>query len=138
MADALLSIGELARATGVAGSALRYWEELGLLPAPQRVAGQRRYPSSTVELVGQILVLQDAGFSLSELKTLVARTDGVDAWRELARHKLAELDERITQALAARTAVAHALACPEPDLRACPSFAGVVAARLAGSPLRHS
>src|SRR2546430_13539854 len=64
-----LTIGGLARATGVATSALRYWEELGLLPAPARVSGQRRYPASAVELVGLILVLRDIGFTLRELKT---------------------------------------------------------------------
>jgi hypothetical protein len=45
MTDRLLTIGELARRTGVAASALRYWEELGLLATPTRVSGQRRYPN---------------------------------------------------------------------------------------------
>jgi hypothetical protein len=46
-----------AASTGVATSALRYWEELGLLPAPARVSGQRRYPPSAVGLVGVVLLL---------------------------------------------------------------------------------
>ncbi len=134
-----LTIGELAGATGVATSALRYWEELGLLPTPARVSGQRRYPASAVGLVGLILCLRDAGFTLRELKALIAlRSDGLDAWRELARRKLAELDERIAQAQAARTAVAHALACQHQDILDCPNFAGVIAARLAGSPLEEA
>ncbi len=52
MGDRHLTIGELAKRTGVATSALRYYEELGLLPAPGRVSGQRRYPESAVGLVG--------------------------------------------------------------------------------------
>jgi DNA-binding transcriptional MerR regulator len=44
----LLTIGELARRAGVAASALCYWEERGLLPAPARISGQRRYPESSV------------------------------------------------------------------------------------------
>jgi DNA-binding transcriptional MerR regulator len=134
-----LTIGELASATGVATSALRYWEELGLLPTPARVSGQRRYPASAVGLVGEILLLRDVGYTLRDLKALItSRSDGLDTWRELAQRKLAELDERIAQAQAARTAIAHALDCPHQDIHSCPNFAGVVAARLAGSPLHEA
>jgi DNA-binding transcriptional MerR regulator len=138
--DELLTIGELAAATGVATSALRYWEELGLLPTPGRVSGQRRYPASAVRQVGLILLLRDAGFTLKELNALIAsRTDGRAAWRELHQRKLAELDERIAQAQAARTAIAHALACQhEEGIYDCPNFTGLVAARLAGSSLREA
>ena len=54
-----LTIGKQAKGTGVATSALRYWEELGLMPAPARVAGQLRYPESAVRLVAVILLLRD-------------------------------------------------------------------------------
>jgi DNA-binding transcriptional MerR regulator len=139
MPDEQLTIGELAKTTGVATSALRYWEELGLLPTPARVSGQRRYPASAVGLVGLILLLRDVGFTLRELKALIAAwSDGLDAWRALAQRKLAELDERITQAQAARTAIAHALACQHQDILNCPNFASVIAARLAGSPLEQA
>ncbi|MDX3101825.1 MerR family transcriptional regulator [Nonomuraea angiospora] len=138
--DELLTIGELARATGVATSALRYWEELGLLPAPTRVSGQRRYPASAMAIVGLILSLQDIGFSLRELKGLItSRYEDADAWRELHQRKLAELDERIARAQAARTAIAHGLACWHPEgIFHCPTFARVIAARLAGSPLHEA
>jgi DNA-binding transcriptional MerR regulator len=139
MSDEQLTIGALARTTGVATSALRYWEELGLLPTPARVSGQRRYSASVVVLVGLILLLRDVGFTLRELKALIAaRSDGLDAWRDLAQRKLAELDERIAQAQAARTAIAHALACQHRDLLSCPNFASIIAARLAGSPLQEA
>ncbi|MGK5554540.1 MerR family transcriptional regulator [Actinomadura kijaniata] len=131
-----LTIGELARATGVAASTLRYWEGLGLIPAPARVSGQRRYPPSAVGLIGEILLLQDVGFTLRELKELVtSRSAGNGTWRELHQRKLAELDERIARAQAARTAIAHGLACPRRDVHDCPTFADVVAARLAGASL---
>jgi DNA-binding transcriptional MerR regulator len=139
----LLTIGAVARATGVATSALRYWEDVGLLPAPARVGGKRRYAASVVDQVGLILFLQEVGFTLRELSTLLAsRTgsgpDGRDAWRDLARRKIAELDDRITQMHAARTAIAHGLACRHDDVFACPRFTGVVAARLAGVPLEEA
>lgn len=134
-----LTIGELARRTGVATSALRYWEELGLLPVPARVSGQRRYPRSAVGLVGEILVLRDVGFSLREARALIAaRSSAVDGWRELHQRKLTELDQRIAQAQAARTAIAHALACPHEDIHECANFGSVIAARLAGSSLAEA
>lgn len=77
------------QATGVATSALRYWEELGLLAAPARVSGQRRYPPSAVELVGVILLLRDVGFTLRELKALIGpRSPAGNDWRKLHQRKL--------------------------------------------------
>jgi DNA-binding transcriptional MerR regulator len=113
MGDRQLAIGELAKRTGVATSALRYWEELGLLPAPVRVSGQRRYPESAVGLVGVILLLWDVGFSLRESKALLAsRTRAVGGWRSLAHRKLADLDQQIAKAQTAKVAITHGLACP--------------------------
>lgn len=136
MSAAQLTIGELARRTGVATSALRYWEELGLLSAPVRVSGRRRYPHSAVELVGVILVLRDVGFALCEVRALIAhRSMTWSTGDSQPKRKLTELDHRIAHAQAARTAIAHALACPQDDILQCPNFASVVAAHLAGSPL---
>src|SRR6516225_4867338 len=72
MSDQLLTIGEVARRAGVATSALPYWEELGLLPTPARIAGQRRYPDSAAGLVGVILLLRDVGFTPAEQKAFMA------------------------------------------------------------------
>ena len=136
MADETLTIGELARRTGAAPSALRYYEEIGLLAPPARVSGQRRYGPDAVDLVGAVLFLADVGFTLAEIEQLMAaRATDPSSWRELARRKLAELDERIAEAQAARVAVEHALACPRDDIVTCPNFQEVVRLRLAGKPL---
>ena len=136
MSERLLTIGELARRAGVATSALRYWEELGLLPAPARISGQRRYPESAVARVGVILLLRDVGFSLAEQKALVAsRGVALDEWRRLAQRKLAELDEQLANTRAAREAIDHALRCPHEDILQCPNFRGLITARLAGQAL---
>ncbi len=135
----LLTIGELASRTGVATSALRYYEELGLMPPARRVAGRRRYADSAVKFVGMILLLRDVGFSLAETKTLMAsRSKSPDAWRDLARYKLAELDERIARAQVAQVALQHALSCPHEDILDCPNFARTMAARRAGQPLAET
>ena len=137
MADETLTIGELARRTGVCPSALRYYEEIGLAPPPARVSGQRRYGPDAVGVVGAVLFLADVGFTLGGDRA----ADGCRvrrrraSWRELARRKLVELDERIAEAQAARVAVEHALACPHEDIVTCPNFQEVVRLRLAGKPL---
>ena len=139
MSERLLTIGELARRAGVATSALRYWEDLGLLPAPDRISGQRRYPESAVAEVGAILLHSDAGFSLSEQKALAAtRADAPDEWRRLQLRKIAELDDLIAKAQAARQAIEHGLHCPHQDIAQCPNVARLVSARLAGQPLHDA
>jgi len=139
MGDQQLTIGELAKRTGVATSALRYYEELGLLPAPGRASGRRRYPESAVGLVGMILLLRDVGFSLREAKALLgSRTQAVEGWRSLAQGKLADLDEQIAKAQTAKEVITHGLACPHDDITTCPKSASIVAARLAGKPLQEA
>jgi hypothetical protein len=61
-----------------------------------------------------------------------------DDWRDVARRKLVELDERIAAAQTARHAIAHALACEHQNLRDCPTSARIVDARLAGIPLNEA
>jgi DNA-binding transcriptional MerR regulator len=135
----LLSIGELARRAGVTASALRYYEERGLLPAPARISGQRRYPASAARVVGAILLYSDAGFTLAEQKALMAGRAGAPAdRRQLMQRKLAELDEQIARALAAREAIGHGLRCRHEDITRCPNFNAGVTARLAGQPLAQS
>ncbi|MEV0161520.1 MerR family DNA-binding transcriptional regulator [Nonomuraea fuscirosea] len=138
MGERHLTIGELARSTGVATSALRYYEELGLIPAPERISGRRRYPESATALVGTILLLRDCGFSLHECTEFLAAQTRGDDWRELVRRKLAELDEQIARAQIARKAVAHALGCPHDELPACHNFTAALDARLAGLPLEEA
>jgi DNA-binding transcriptional MerR regulator len=77
MSDRLLTTDELARRAGVSTSALRYYEQLGLLPPAARISGQRRYPESAVRLVGTILLPRDVGFSLAEPKALMVCGDGL-------------------------------------------------------------
>ena len=134
----LLTIGELAGRTGVTTSALRYYEELGLIPAPARISGQRRYPESAARLVGAILLYADAGFTLAEQKALLARASTPGDRTQLMQRKLEELDEQIARAQAAREAISHGLRCPHEDITQCPNFNAAVTARLGGQPLSRS
>jgi DNA-binding transcriptional MerR regulator len=139
MSERLLTIGELASRAGVATSALRYWEELGLLPPAARMSGQRRYPESAAGLVGVILLLREVGFTLAEQRAFMASHAAAPGdWQRLARRKLAELDDQIANAQAAREAIDHALRCPHEDILQCPTFASLIAARLTGQPLHQA
>ncbi|HEY3609313.1 MAG TPA: MerR family DNA-binding transcriptional regulator [Pseudonocardiaceae bacterium] len=135
----LLTIGELARRAGVTASALRYYEELGLLPEPARISGQRRYPESAARLVAAILLYSDAGFTLAQQKALLANSASTPGdRRQLMRRKLVELDEQIARAQAVREAIDHGLRCPHEDVTHCPNFNAGITARLAGQPLSRS
>lgn len=134
--NGLVPIGELARRTGVATSALRYYERIGLLSPAGRVGQRRHYPPSSAERVALIRLCQDAGFTLAEIGRLL--DDWSRAWAGLAGRKVAELDARIADAQRAKELIARALECPHRDLFACPNFRSVLEAHLErpGSPRR--
>lgn len=91
-----LSIGEVAKRTGLRTSALRYYEEAGLLPAPARMSGRRCYDPDVVRRVDVLRFAQQAGFTLDEIKMLFhgfgVETPLSARWQALARKKLQELD----------------------------------------------
>jgi DNA-binding transcriptional MerR regulator len=127
----LVPIGEMARRTGVATSALRYYERIGLLSPAGRSGRRRHYQQSSAERVALIRLCQDAGFTLAEIGQLLAATSrGRREWDRLAERKIAELDTRIADAERARKLVKHALECPHPDLLTCPNFRSALDAHL--------
>ena len=134
----MLTIGELATRTGAATSALRYYEDLGLLFPARRVSDRRRYDESAVDLVGVIKFLQEVGFSLREIKRLVGTRSTAPVWRDLAERKLGELDATIARATAAKIAIEHALSCPRENVLECPNFWHVVRGFLGGKSLEDA
>jgi MerR family transcriptional regulator, redox-sensitive transcriptional activator SoxR len=97
-----LAIGEVARRAGIRPSALRYYESIGLLPAPRRVSGRRRYDDSTVQMLKVVQLAQQAGFTVAEIQTLLhgfaPDTPPAARWQPLAQQKIAELDALIERA----------------------------------------
>ena len=65
-----LSIGEVARQAGIRPSTLRYYESIGLLPAPKRVNGCRRYEAAIVQRLTVLHLAKQAGFSIPEIQML--------------------------------------------------------------------
>lgn len=91
-----LTIGEVARAAGIATSALRYYEKVGLLPAPARSSNRRQYDRRVLGRIRIILLARNAGFTVSETRTFLsgfpAGATPAARWRTMAKRKLAELD----------------------------------------------
>jgi MerR family redox-sensitive transcriptional activator SoxR len=108
-----MRIGEVAEQAGVRTSLIRYYERIGLLPAPERVSGQRRYDAAVLRRLAVIDVAQRAGLSLDEIAELVhAGTEPMsDQLRELAHRKLPEIDALIERAQRVRAWLETATGC---------------------------
>jgi MerR family redox-sensitive transcriptional activator SoxR len=126
MSSANLSIGELARRTARAPSAIRYYEEIGLLPEPARESGRRRYPEESVRTLAVIDTAQRAGLSLDEIKLLLEAdpgdADAVEALRRVAEQKLPQVDAMIERATMVRSWLEAATRCECPSLDECCLF----------------
>jgi len=98
--DEKLSIGALAERSGVATSALRYYEAEGLLTAERNQGGQRRYPRDALRRVAFIRVAQQVGLSLGEIRDALAslpdaRTPDHKDWARLSASWQSRLDQQI-------------------------------------------
>ncbi|MFE2723474.1 MerR family transcriptional regulator [Kitasatospora sp. NPDC059327] len=115
-----MRIGELAERAGTTTRALRYYEQLGLLPARRAGNGYRAYGEDDLRLLKQIRTLQDFGFELEETRPFVEclraghpEGDSCPASLEVYRRKLAELDECVARLQEVRTQVAEQFARAE-------------------------
>ena len=108
----MLSISEVSASTGLRPSALRYYEEAGLLTPAARVSGRRHYDDTVLERLAVIACAQEAGFTIAEIRELLAGEDDPPAaWRALAERKLVEVDAVIQKAQATRRLLEESLHC---------------------------
>jgi MerR family redox-sensitive transcriptional activator SoxR len=124
MAQATLSIGEVARQVGLRTSAIRFYEKHGVMPEPERQSGQRRYSEDAVRRLRVLDIAKRAGFSLDEAKVLLDSADAGahEPLRELAVRKLPEVDALIAQAQAVRAWLTTATGCNCDTLDVCGLF----------------
>jgi MerR family redox-sensitive transcriptional activator SoxR len=118
-----LTIGEVASQAGLRTSAIRYYEDIGVLPRPERTHGHRRYSTLVFQQLAFIQLAQAAGFSIAEIQTLVSGFEetaplGV-RWRTLAEQKLAELDILITRAQGMKRVLEEGIRCQCLNLEEC-------------------
>lgn len=95
-----LSIGQVAHRTGVAVSAIRYYEAEGLLRSERNSGGQRRFQRAAIRRISFVLAAQKFGFSIARIRELLSelpdnRTPNEDDWRKIASEFRAELDAKI-------------------------------------------
>ena len=114
-----MSIGEVARNAGVRPSALRYYERIGLLPRPGRENGRRHYEGEalreTLDRLAVVRVAQQAGFTISEIRTLLdgfsEDTPPSERWRVLAQAKLPEVEALVKRVLGMKALLERGLHC---------------------------
>lgn len=126
MPEEMLTIGEVAKRVGLKTSAIRYYESVGVLPEPEREAGQRRYTAEVVRRLQVIDVAKRAGFSLDEARALLATgEEGTPAHaqlRELAERKLPDVEALIEQAQAMHRWLSTATGCHCETIDLCALF----------------
>jgi DNA-binding transcriptional MerR regulator len=133
----LLSIGELAERTGVATTALRYYDELRLVRPATRSSGRRRYAESAVAEVAAILFFREVGFSLAEISSSLT-AHARRSRQEIIDRKVAELTQQQHRIEVAREALAHGQRCPAGDPMRCSRFWSIIDGQLRGLSLEES
>jgi MerR family redox-sensitive transcriptional activator SoxR len=135
-----LSIGELARRAGVAASALRFYEDRGLLGAARSAGGHRIYPRSTLRRVAFIRAAQVLGLSLEEIRAAMAtlpegRAPTAADWERLSRAWAPRLDARIAELTRLRDQLSACIGCGCLSLQRCRLYnPGDVAGQLGAGP----
>lgn len=124
MRERLLSIGEVAERTGVATSALRFYESQGLLSSTRTDGRQRRYPRSELRRVAFVRVAQRVGLSLDEIRGALAalpeaRTPTKTDWARLSASWRPRLDEQIAVLERLRDELSSCIGCGCLSLREC-------------------
>lgn len=125
MVSKTLSVGQVAERSGVAVSALHFYEKKGLIKSWRNAGNQRRYAREILRRVALIKTAQRLGISLADigaaLKTLPnERTPTAADWRKLSDSWRAELDERIAKLTRLRDELDGCIGCGCLSLRKCP------------------
>lgn len=120
----LLPIGAIAQRTGVAVSAIRYYEEKGLIEAIRTRGNQRRFLRSDIRRISFILIAQKLGLSLDEIETQLAtlphgRTPSVRDWQKISQAMRHQIDEKIKLLTRTRSQLDQCIGCGCLSLTKC-------------------
>jgi MerR family redox-sensitive transcriptional activator SoxR len=118
-----MKIGDLAHRARLNASAIRYYERLSLLAAPERADGQRRYPTDALNRVLLIRFASEMGFTLDEIRVFLngLRDDAPvgPRWKKLARRKIQQVEQSIQRARRLKSLLEHLLDCRCTSLQVC-------------------
>lgn len=117
----VMTIGEVARRSGLTASTIRYYEQQGILSKPVRASGKRQYDPAIFEKLAVVERAKACGFSLAETRRLFygfrEGTPPSERWQAMARKKIAELDELALKIAATREMLQRPCECR--DLAEC-------------------
>ncbi|MHA7773604.1 redox-sensitive transcriptional activator SoxR [Roseibium sp. M-1] len=136
----LLSIGELADRTGLSVSAIRFYEDKGLVHPARNAGGQRRFLRADIRRLSFVLVAQEFGFSISEIAGQLKRLPEGRAptksdWTRISREFRSHLDERIARMTALRDKLDACIGCGCLSMKSCQLYnAGDAAASKGRGP----
>lgn len=120
-----LTVGEVAARSGVAVSALHFYETKGLIRSQRTAGNQRRYPRSVLRRVAVIKVAQRVGIPLAEIREALSslpedETPTTEDWRRLSTHWRGDLDDRIRRLTRLRDLLDLCIGCGCLSVGACP------------------
>ena len=122
MADHL-AISDVARVFGLRTSAIRYYEQIGILPPPTRKNGQRRYEKDALFRLAVVQHARESGFTLDEIRELFfgfcPATRPPKRWHELSERKIVELRNRMKRLKLMETLLKQLQACRCNALEEC-------------------
>ena len=139
---AMLPIAEFARRAGVKASALRFYEDAGLIVSARGNGGRRHYPKAALRRIAFIRAAQAVGLSLDEIRTALAslpdkRTPTKEDWARLSRGWRPLLDARIAALTRLRDTLGHCIGCGCLSLKACALYNPGDAASKRGAGARY-
>lgn len=134
-----MDIGEVARRSGASPSALRYYEEIGLIRSVSRRGLRRQFDPAVMLKLSLIELGKLAGFSLTEIAGMFGDDETLSIPRPELRAKAEELDRQIAKLRLLRAAIRHVADCPAPSHLECPHFRKLLkAASPRAAPRRRS
>ena len=126
----LLGIGVLAEKSGVSPSALRYYEEIGLIESFRRHGLRRQYAPEVLQQLALISLGKIAGFPLSEMKGMFGKDGSADLPRQALHQRADQLDLQVRQLTTLSKALRHVAECPAETHTECPKFRRLMQAAL--------
>lgn len=128
-----MDISEVSKQTGIPSSALRYYEQKGLITSVREKGERRRYATTVLDQLALIALGQAAGLALDEIRSMLSPYGPPNIDRQLLAAKAEEIDALIKRLKAMSSGLRHAAACPAPSHVECPSFQKLLKAAATGA-----
>ncbi len=128
-----MDISEVAKKSGMAASALRYYERKGLIQSLESEGARRKFSPAVLDQLALIALGQAAGFSLDEIRAMFTPGGEPNIDRAMLASKADDLERMVKRLRAMIEGLRHAAACPAPSHAACPSFQRLLKAAAAGA-----